>query len=319
MSFAATFLNIFSGMVEIAAIVIAGFIFFRSKLLTSEGLHGLTSLTINLFLPCLIFSHFVKNFDFSSTADWWIYPIIGIVISAIGAFVGKIMLSFNKNIGRENEFISLLAYQNCGYLPLVLVKSIFPEIVSGVLLVYIFLFMQGYNLIFWSVGIQYLTKKNLSQVSFKKVFNPPFISLLLSIFLVGFKIHGYIPAPITRAVTLLGDCTPAAALLTLGGVLAGCIGQLRSFSKTFLQNVVAGKLIILPAIIFSLLYLLHLPRLMAILIMIEAVMPSAINLSVVSFNNKPECSLVSQGVLITHILSILTIPLFMSIFAFFVK
>ncbi len=319
MGFVTTFLNIFSGMVEIAVIVIAGFVFFRSKLITSESLRGLTGLTINLFLPCLIFSHFVKNFNFGLTADWWIYPIIGIAISGIGALVGKGILFFNKGIGRGNEFISLLAFQNCGYLPLVLVKSIFPEEVSVVLLVYIFLFMQGYNLIFWSVGIQYLTQNNLSQVSFKKVFNPPFISLLLSVFLVGFKIHGYIPAPITRAVTLLGDCTFAAALLSLGGVLAGCMGQLKNLSKIFLQNVVIGKLIILPLITLFLLYFLHLPRLMAILIMIEAAMPSAINLSVVSFNNEPECSLVSQGVLITHILAVLTIPLFMSVFAFFVK
>ena len=79
-----------------------------------------------------------------------------------------------------------------------------------------------------------------------------------------------------------------------------------------------GKLIILPALGIVLVLKLQLPFLLGFLIVMQLSMPAATSLSVIIRRyNRPD-ALISQGVFFSHIIGLLTIPLFLSLYLYLV-
>ncbi|MFH2145126.1 MAG: AEC family transporter [Candidatus Omnitrophota bacterium] len=314
MEFFLSFLKIFPAVLEIFIVIICGFFFFKLKLLNTEQIRGLGSLVITLFLPCLIFSYFLQgNFSFSQ-GFWWIYPILGIGVSGAGILISKLFLFFDKSIENKKEFIALVCFQNCGYLPLVLVRNIFPAIIADALFVNIFLFIQGFNLIFWSFGMNLLSGEKKSGYHLKAMVNAPFITLIISLLIAGFGWKALVPRVLLRSCVFLGECTLPIALLVLGAILAESLA-VKIESKRFLYKVVLLKMIVMPLAAIAVLKVFKSIDLMSFVILIECAMPSALNLSVVAYHKKSAYQLISQGVLFTHLAGLFTIPALITLFA----
>jgi predicted permease len=78
--------------------------------------------------------------------------------------------------------------------------------------------------------------------------------------------------------------------------------------------VLLAKLIILPALGLILVLKLKLPQLVGLLIVMQLAMPPATLLSVLTRHYKKDDLLVSQGIFLAHLASIITIPLFLSLY-----
>ena len=78
------------------------------------------------------------------------------------------------------------------------------------------------------------------------------------------------------------------------------------------------KLIILPALGLVLVLKLKLPELVGLLIVMQLSMPPATLLSVITRHYKKDDLLISQGIFLGHIVSIITIPVFLSLY-FYLK
>ena len=314
MEFLENFSSVFWGMLEIYLMVLLGIIFSKFKIIDKEGLRSLSGLTINLFLPCLIFNHLIHNFSFSSPSDWWIYPLLGVGVSALGFMVGSIVCAIDRSIKEKTEFICLIAFQNCGYLPLILIASIYPDQIAREMFTRIFLFIQGFNIVFWSIGIQFLRPGD-NRLRFKKIFSPPFIALIIAMLFIAVNVKCFLPTPVMRVTELLGNCTLPIALLSLGIILAQSLSAPVSIGKSFFIKILFSKLIIMPLIALGIILVFNLPKFMALLLLIEALMPSAINLGLVSFYQKAKYGIIARALLITHLFAIISIPLFLSIFS----
>jgi malate permease and related proteins len=319
MAFLLTFYTVFLAMLQIFTIALCGYLFFKWKLLDNQSISGLTNLTINLFLPALIFSHLIKKFSFTDPLDWWLYPFLGMAVSLLGFIVAKCFMFFDKTILAKNELASIVAFQNCGYLPLILVMSIFPEKEVNCLFTYIFLFIQGFNLIFWSLGIQFLTSDKNIKFEFKKVLNPPFLSLVLAFLILCLNIKSLIPKIFFQAADLIGECTLPVALIILGAILAACGGgKAYKLNAKLLVKTVIMKMLIVPALVLLLIVFFKLPKYMSILLLIEAAMPAGINLSIVAFKQNQISGYITQSVFLTHVFAMITVPLFITILSVYV-
>ena len=73
-------------------------------------------------------------------------------------------------------------------------------------------------------------------------------------------------------------------------------------------------MVIFPALGFWLITLLKLPELIGLLIVMQLTAPPATSLSVIMRHYKKEDLLISQGIFFGHMLSIITIPLFLSLY-----
>ena len=102
------------------------------------------------------------------------------------------------------------------------------------------------------------------------------------------------------------------AMLVVGGNLAQI--RLSRISKKAMVLMSLAKLVILPALGLLLVWKFRFPQLLGLLIIIQLAMPPATTSSVIVRQYKKEDLLVSQGIFFGHILSTLTIPLFLSIY-----
>jgi predicted permease len=111
---------------------------------------------------------------------------------------------------------------------------------------------------------------------------------------------------------MVGDCTLPLAMFVVGGGLASI--KLTQIDKKAMLLVVLAKLIILPTLGFIVISKLNLPALIGLLLLIELAVPPATTLSVIVRHYKKEDLLISQGIFFGHIFSLITLPIFLSLY-----
>jgi len=138
------------------------------------------------------------------------------------------------------------------------------------------------------------------------------MATIISLLLVAVGINNFVPAGILKPLRMVGDCTLPLAMFVVGGSLAEI--QVVRVNKIAIFLMSLAKLIILPALGILLVMKFRLPELVGLLIVMELAMPPATLLSVISRHYHKEDLLISQGILLGHIISIATIPLFLSLY-----
>lgn len=251
-SFAATFLS----MLKILFVVLVAGILLRKKIITQENLHGLSVATIDVFLPCLSFTSILTHFRPGEFAIWWVLPIAGVLITAIGMLLG--WLFFYKELPEKRNMIPLASIQNAAYLILPLGAVLFPRQFEQ-FSVYVFLFVMGQSIPIWTIGKQLTTSGVASRFRWKDMVTPPLVATLLAIACVSFGIHSlFVPEGVNRggvintffstvfgAMQLIGSATAPLAIFILGGVLGSIALHFRSYLFDAIRVLVI-KYVLLP-------------------------------------------------------------------------
>jgi len=310
--FVDSFKTICLAVVEIIILSGIGFFLVRRNLLDELGLGVLSRLLIKVTLPILIFSRFVGDFSFAAYPDWWVFPILSFMVTGLGWLVGEVFSRFIQGQDHKRQFLSLVMFQNSGYLPLALAASLLPTEIAKQMFIYIFLFMLGFDLIMWSWGSHMLSSHREKKFGWLSIFSLPVIAALSSLVIVLLGINRIIPDFVIKPLKSIGDCTVPLAMLVVGGNLAQI--HLRSMNKSAMSFLVLAKMFILPLLGLSAVLFFHIGGLLGLMIILQLAVPSATSLSVIIRHYKKEDLLVSQGILIGHLLSVLTIPLFLSLY-----
>jgi len=306
-SFKITGLAIF----EIFLLGAIGYFLVKKNILGAEGLNALSRLVIEITLPVMIFVQLIKGFTFNLYPNWWIFPLISIAITIIGLVIGKIFAVFIKGGQHKMQFLSLVAFQNSGYLPLALTAALLPKAQQEPMFIYLFLFLLGFNLVIWSFGVYILSFHQNKRFELGSLFSPPVIATILSLFFIFLGLNRFLPGSLLKPLGLVGDCTLPLAMFVVGGNLAEI--QLKHVDIKAVALVTIIKLI-LPLLGLALIMKLKIDFLLGLLIMMQLAMPPATSLSVILRHYKKEDLLISQGIFFGHIISILLIPVFLSLY-----
>ena len=313
-----SFKTTFQATLQIFLLGAIGFLLFRKRFISEEGLAILSRLVIEVTLPFLIFCQLIEGFSFSLYPNWWLFPILSLVITALGFILARVILVFYKNSSCKKEFISLVAFQNSGYLPLILMATILPPNLRDIMFNYIFLFLLGFNLVIWSFGVWFIrgALKESKSFEFGSLFSPPVLAILASLFLITFGLNKFVPALIVKPLKMVGDCTLPLAMIVVGGNLAAI--KVFKTDKISVILLVMAKLILLPVFALLILFNFRIDPLIGLLILLQAAMPSATSLSLIVRHYKLKEELINQTVFITHIISLITIPFFLGIYGRFI-
>jgi len=157
-------------------------------------------------------------------------------------------------------------------------------------------------------------KKKGERFKLKTVFTPPIVSILVTLLLIYTNTARFIPSVITIPIKMIGEVS-----FVLSALILGCWLAKAKFSgppeRLFLA---AGagflKLIILPLLFLGIVVKLEIFSLLGMFIVLQAAMPSAVSLPIIVNLRGADSELVSQGVFLTHALSILTIPLWLGLY-----
>lgn len=297
---------------QIFILGLAGYFLMKKNLLGEAGLDILSRLVVEVTLPLLIFSQLIKDFRFDLYPNWWFFPLLSIAITIIGLAIGSIFVGFIKGKQHKWQFLSLNAFQNSGYLPLALVAALLPAEKADTMFIYLFLFLLGFNLIIWSFGVYMLSLHENKKFEMGSLFSPPVIATITSLLIIFLGWQRFVPQTLLKPLKMIGDCTLPLAMFVVGGSLA--LVRLKNIDIKAVSFAVLAKLIILPLLGLWLVIRLKLPELIGLLILMQLAMPAATSLSVIMRHYKKEDLLISQGVFFGHMIGLITLPLFLSLY-----
>ena len=301
-----------SGITQILILACLGYVLRKKAFISDTGLDAISRLVIDVTLPLLIFTQLVREFNLAVYPDWWIYPILSVTITVVGLVVGFVFTAFVSSWKKKVQFLNLVTFQNSGYLPLALVAALLPVHQVGSMFIYLFLFLTGFNLVMWPLAVYIFSLSRDTEFRLKNILNPPVIASLAGLAAVFFGIHKIIPSVALKPLRLIGDCTLPLAMLVVGADLAQI--RVRHIDSKAMFWLVVAKLVVLPTLGLVFISRFKVPELVGLLIVLQLAVPSATSLSVIARHYKKEDILVSQGILVTHLVSLVTIPVFLSLY-----
>jgi len=297
---------------QIFILAAIGYILLKKGFFNSQGMDALSRLVMDVTLPILIFCQLIRDFSFQLYPNWWIFPLISVAISLLGLGLAALFSGVIKGEQHKMQFLCLSAFQNSGFLPLALVAALFLPDKKDILFIYLFLFLLGFNLIIFSLGVYLLSFHKDKKFELGSLFSAPVVATSLTLILIFLGWSRFIPDALLRPLNMVGECTLPLAMLVVGGNLAQI--SLARIDKPAMSLMVLIKLLMMPLLGLLVCIYFKLPEMLSILVILQLAMPPATTPSVILRHYKREDLLVSQGIFVGHILSVITIPVFLSLY-----
>jgi len=150
----------------------------RAGWMTAEADTSLLKMVVSCFYPCLVFESVVNNAALRNPTNLAFAPLIGFTAMTAGIltalYVGR-ALGLTRGHGLRT-FAFATGINNYGYIPILLMSSLFPSDGLGVLLVH----NVGCEAAIWTVGILVVSGVSLRE-GWRKLINAPVIALLVGV------------------------------------------------------------------------------------------------------------------------------------------
>lgn len=313
--FFATVSTIFTAVFQLFLISCAAGLLVRKKMVTPTQIQSISALTVNIFLPCLIISKIINQFDPQGFKLWWTLPLSGILLILTGTLLAAVLFRQNR---AKRHFYPLASMQNAVYIPLPIAKLVFPDQFDTFAL-YAFLIVFGATPFMWSFGKVLVTGAGQNTaIRWKDYITPPFVTILVSIILVFTGLSRVMPTSVMAAVDMLSQATVPLAIFVLGATLGTIsLTDMPSMRDTLVVNGV--KFFLTPLLVFIILYStgLHISMpLFCSLMIIQAASPPATNLILMVKTYGGDSQAVGSMMLISHLVCIFAMPLWLALWQF---
>lgn len=288
--------------VTVLAILMAvGYVATKKNIINEVISKGMTEVLTVIALPALILSSF--NMSYSQDK---LKGVLLIFLYSIGAHILTLLIAkilFIKYPEGKNKILRFgTAFPNSGFMGLPLILELFGQ--EAVL--YASIFMIPYHSILWTYGEGILSKGKTESPLKILVKTPALIAVLLGTIIFILKIE--VPYIVSKPLSMLSALTSPLSMLILG----------EKITKLKLKEIIADKdiyyacfvkLIVSPIIALVLLKIINAPQLLTNIVVTMQSLPSAILLVVLTQKHDGEVDFASKFTIISHIVSILTIPL----------
>lgn len=286
--------------------ILGGFLIGKLKKISMEKSNLLSVLLVNIFLPCKIFLNFSKQ----CTLSYFVNNYTTLLIS-LGLLLFLVLFSFliskvlTKDPYERNVYRYSFAISNYAYLGYVFVEATLGEQALTDMILFCIPFA------FYTYTFGYALLNNRSN-SFKKAINPMTIAIALGMFFGILSIP--MPAFLNQAFTLASGCVGPLSMILTGIVLASLpLKSLLPNSKAAIFSVL--RLAVIPTtlllICLGMRWLGILPDAVYPAAVIMGCMPCGLNTIVFPSLVGADCSMGARFVLLTHILCLITIPIWM--------
>ncbi len=286
-----------------------GFFLNRELILPVTSSKVLSKLETFLFVPCLIFSVFYKYCTVENFKAKWTYMLYGLIIMAVSLFIALFLTRlFAKEDYLKRIYTYSFAVSNFSFMGNAVVLGVFGE---KILFDYM-IFTLPLNMYVYSIGTASLIPSDKAKkISIKTFINPIFIALLLGAVMGLASIP--LPKFLTSAITSAGNCMSPLAMLLTGFVVGNfSIRELVKNKKVYFASII--RLIILPAIFMLVLIALKTDKAILRVALCATAMPLGLNTVVFPAAYGGDTTPGASMALISHVLSIVTIPIMFAIF-----
>lgn len=284
-------------------LILTGVLLCKFKLLDSKGTTYLVNILFYAVTPVLIINSFGQvEFTAQSATGLLVVSICAVLAHAMGLVVG--LLVFRKQGDKTALLATSVIFANCGFMSLPLAEALFKS--QGVFLVSAYVAVN--NLIIWTLGVRMFTG---DKMSLKKAFiNPGMIGILigLPIFLLGIQL----PKPIEGAFTHISNLNTPLAMIIIGGYLAQASLRFQKGDGQMWLTFLC-RLIVVPILCLLLFYVMGVSGTTLTAVMIPVSAPTAASVMMFTAKFGGDTRLASRIVPIGTLLSIITMPLILTL------
>ena len=295
-------------MIILFLLLAVGFLCGKLKIIDAATNKRLSVLITNVTQVALILASVMAVELRMSGLDLAILMLVScgmyVLLGALAFLVPKLLFTPKRDVG---TYRFMLMFGNTGFMGFRVIASVFgPEAVF-----YAALFNIPFNILVYSIGIMMLGGGGKSELSLKRILNPPLIASILAllIYISGIRF----PTVIVDTMDTLGASTIPFAMLIIGVSLSQ-IPLKNIFSEWRLYPVVLVKLIAAPLLLRLILGGLVSNEIILGVSFVIAAMPVATNATLLTTMYGGNQSLASSGVFISTALSVATIPLLLYLF-----
>ncbi|RGB51692.1 MULTISPECIES: AEC family transporter [Erysipelotrichaceae] len=175
--------------------------------------------------------------------------------------------------------------------------------------VFVFSLMHmPFNILIFSYGVYLIGKgsvKENQKISIGNILSMGTISSLLAIII--YMTHVNMPVPVVDFLSMLGNATIPISMIVIGASLAFLpVKEIINEKKLYI--LIAIKLIVLPIILYLLVWRLPFNDFIKSLIVVSGALPSASMVVILSTEYEGDVKAASAGVFLTTLFSIITMP-----------
>lgn len=309
----------FEAVIILLGIGVLGFWVIGRRRVPGIALSFLSSLAIDIALPFLVLTNFIRDFTTENLPDWWKLPLwwLGFTAVALGLSLAASLI-VRKEI--RSEFSISLFFQNGLFFPLVIINGIFG--IGNPYLVSLFVFMALHpSLVFSTYTLFFRGKIITEALNWRRIINPVLILTLIGIVISLVSINEYIPDFILGIITMVGAMATPLFLLILGGNIYNDLMYKEDGKKRFyileVTSFVLVNNLVFPLIFLGLLIWLKPDSTIAFIVLLQAAVPPITAIPIFAERCGGNRALASQYIVGSFVFSIISIPAMIYLFSKF--
>jgi malate permease and related proteins len=311
-----TFAITFQAVAAMLGIGVLGFWIIGRRHIPSNVLSLLTSIAIDIAIPCVVLSNIITQFSPKEFPDWWHLPIWWIGFTAVTLALSLSTSLIAKREIRGEWAISLL-FQNGIFFPLIIIGGLFKD--PAVYLVQLFLFIFLQPTIVFSTYPLFFKKKSEEPVNWQRIINPVIIVTIIGLIIGLTGISAHIPHFLIMILTLIGGMALPLFMLILGGNVYNDFKYSGKEGKKIywweVIKFVLVKNLLFPLVFLGLLIWLRPDYSIALIIILQAAIPPITAIPIFAERSGGNRMIASQYIVGSFIFSVVSIPLVIFIFS----
>lgn len=293
-----------NSIILMAILMAVGYYLRKSGKLNDDGESSLTYLLVNITTPAMVIN--AMNIDFSFDQLKTGAMLLGIaVLFDISLMLLGNMASIKTGDNEKKKMIKYsVALMNGGFMGFPLAYQIYGS--QGMFYATMF---HTPNIIFmWTYGVSLLLGKKKIKNRYKfMLFNPGMIGIYVGLILYFTQLP--LPLFATNLLNLLTNVTTVLSMLIIGSKIA-TIGVKDSFINKQAYYATFFRLIASPLLMITIMKFINLDRMIEEIYVIYAALPVAVLMPILAQRYGGDIEFGSKIVVITHLISLITIPLF---------
>lgn len=299
-------LNAINQVLILTILIVVGFYGKKKGYINDKVNKGISDILINITSPCLIIMSFNFKFSYEMLINIGKVMLCSVGIHIILLILGRVIFIKYKEEDKNNILRFLILFSNCGFIGYPVLQGVY----GNKAILYASIFSIPYNILLWTYGIGLFCKDKNSINLKKQMLNPSLIAIFIGIILFMFSIK--LPYSISRSVEIMGNMTAPMAMMITGAALANINIKDIFFAKDTYYPVVL-RLIIIPLLIYCILRAVNIDKfIMEVCVVLEA-MPVASLTVVFAEGYKGDVDFAAKCTFLSTILSILTIPIIITL------
>ena len=281
---------------------VCGYVLYKKKFISYDTCSQMSGILVKVIMPLIIIEQLSIPFNQKTLTDLSLSFLLSGLAYMIAIIVSKIL--FNKNTVIEQCSI---VFSNSAFMGIPLVTSI----LGTNALIYLIPFIILFNILTWTYGIKVLEPS--TKLHFKQLINNPvIIGFIIGVllFFLNIPLH----YSIQKSLNYLTSLNTPLAMIILGCYVAQLNFKQVEFN-TKMVFVILGRLIIVPLINFLIfIYLIPINNpVLKMTVLIASSCPVAASVAMFSQLFNKDFKLAASYVSITTIISMITLPIILSI------